>query len=116
MKDLTDRQLFCLDVIRGSIATRGYPPTLREIGEAMDIASTNGVNDHLRRLVSKKYIARNGLKSRAIVLLEKARARDDGSRPPTWGTFIARRRCMRCATFTFSDRCCKCKRGELEIA
>ena len=47
---LTDRQKEVLDFIQESIGTRGYPPTLREIGERMGIRSTNGVNDHLKAL------------------------------------------------------------------
>ena len=42
---LTDRQRAVLEFISQSIERRGYPPTLREIGEHMGIRSTNGVND-----------------------------------------------------------------------
>ncbi len=44
---LTQRQRDILDFISASIHERGYPPTLREIGERFHIRSTNGVNDHL---------------------------------------------------------------------
>src|SRR5688572_20330604 len=63
---LTDRQKEVLDFIQESIGTRGYPPTLREIGERMGIRSTNGVNDHLKALEKKGYLAREDLKSRAL--------------------------------------------------
>ncbi len=53
MQGLTHRQQMVLDFIRESIADRGYPPTLREIGARMGIRSTNGVNDHLRALERK---------------------------------------------------------------
>jgi repressor LexA len=55
-----------LDFIRESIADRGYPPTLREIGARMGIRSTNGVNDHLRALERKGYLKREDMKSRAL--------------------------------------------------
>ena len=51
---LTDRQQQILDFIGESINARGFPPTLREIGEHFGIRSTNGVNDHLKAL-EKKY-------------------------------------------------------------
>src|SRR5688500_5680120 len=68
---LTDRQKEVLDFIQESIGTRGYPPTLREIGERMGIRSTNGVNDHLKALEKKGYLAREDLKSRALRPLTK---------------------------------------------
>ena len=63
---LTDRQRAVLDFISHSIEERGYPPTLREIGEHMGIRSTNGVNDHLKALEKKGYLEREDLKSRAL--------------------------------------------------
>jgi repressor LexA len=63
---LTDRQRQVLDFISSSITERGYPPTLREIGERLGIRSTNGVNDHLKALEKKGYLAREDLKSRAL--------------------------------------------------
>jgi len=70
MQGLTKRQLQTLDFIRQSINQRGYPPTLREIGEHMGIRSTNGVNDHLRALERKGYLRREDMKSRALKLVE----------------------------------------------
>jgi repressor LexA len=64
--ELTDRQKQVLTFIQESIRLRGYPPTLREIGERMGIRSTNGVNDHLKALEKKGYLAREDLKSRAL--------------------------------------------------
>jgi len=63
---LTDRQREILDFITRSITSRGYPPTLREIGTHFGIRSTNGVNDHLRALEKKGYLQREDLKSRAL--------------------------------------------------
>jgi repressor LexA len=72
MQGLTKRQSQTLDFIRRSINERGYPPTLREIGEHMGIRSTNGVNDHLRALERKGYLRREDMKSRALKLVEAA--------------------------------------------
>ncbi len=66
MKRLTDRQKQILNYITSYIDDNGYPPTIREIGSAMSIHSTNGVNDHLKALARKGYLVRNGLKSRAM--------------------------------------------------
>ncbi len=70
MQGLTKRQEQTLEFIRRSIEDRGYPPTLREIGEHMGIRSTNGVNDHLRALERKGYLTREDMKSRALKLVE----------------------------------------------
>jgi len=70
MQGLTKRQEQTLDFIKSSIGDRGYPPTLREIGEHMGIRSTNGVNDHLRALERKGYLTREDMKSRALKLVE----------------------------------------------
>lgn len=66
MQGLTPRQREILDFIEARIASCGYPPTIREIGEEMGIRSTNGVNDHLKALERKGYLKREGLKSRAL--------------------------------------------------
>ncbi len=71
MQGLTKRQAQTLDFIRQSIEQRGYPPTLREIGESMGIRSTNGVNDHLRALERKGYLRREDMKSRALRLVQQ---------------------------------------------
>jgi len=89
MQKLTHRQEMVLQYIQSSITERGYPPTLREIGNFMGIRSTNGVNDHLRALERKGYLTREDMKSRALrptVLDFKANGNgahagaDDGSR------------------------------------
>jgi len=70
---LTDRQLEVLRFIVQQIEDDGYPPTIREIGEALDIRSTNGVNDHLKALEKKGYLTRDPVKSRALIPAERAR-------------------------------------------
>ena len=70
---ITDRQLEVLRFIVRQIEENGYPPTIREIGEALDIRSTNGVNDHLKALERKGYLTRDPVKSRALIPAERAR-------------------------------------------
>ena len=65
-KELTDRQVEVLEYIIDHIQTTGFPPTIREIGEQLEIKSTNGVNDHLKALERKGYLSREDAKSRAI--------------------------------------------------
>ena len=65
---LTLRQKQILAYLRDHIATRGYPPTFREIGLAMGIGSPNGVNCHLKVLQKKGFLTRTKNRSRAIQL------------------------------------------------
>ena len=73
MDGMTDRQLEVLRFIAREIEERGYPPTIREIGEALDIRSTNGVNDHLKALERKGFLTRDPVKSRALIPTASAR-------------------------------------------
>jgi len=73
MNPLTDRQLEVLRFIAQQIEECGYPPTIREIGEALDIRSTNGVNDHLKALERKGFLTRDPVKSRALIPTPQAR-------------------------------------------
>jgi repressor LexA len=54
--DLSPRQRDVLDFISSTLAHRQVPPTYREIGDALGIASTNGVADHVKALIKKGYI------------------------------------------------------------
>jgi repressor LexA len=83
MHGLTDRQLEVLRFIARQIEERGYPPTIREIGEALDIRSTNGVNDHLKALERKGYLSRDPVKSRALIPSPAAREVLGGEAVPT---------------------------------
>jgi repressor LexA len=74
MNGLTERQLEVLRFIARQIDDAGYPPTIREIGEALDIRSTNGVNDHLKALERKGYLSRDPVKSRALIPTDAARS------------------------------------------
>lgn len=68
---LTDRQRAVLDHIRSKTTEQGYAPTLREIGEALGMKSTNGVQDHVKALEKKGYIRRTYGTARSIVLTER---------------------------------------------
>ena len=54
--DLSPRQRDVLDFISSTLAHRQVPPTYREIGDALGIASTNGVADHVKALIKKGYL------------------------------------------------------------
>ena len=69
---LTPRQRDVLDVIRRGAAERGRPPTLREIGAALGVASTNAVRDHLQALQEKGYLRREGRSARGLQLVGPA--------------------------------------------
>lgn len=86
MKELTDRQYEVLGCIAESLAETGYPPTIREIGEKLQIRSTNGVNDHLKALERKGYIERDDAKSRAVTLTASGWLALGVDGPPPRGT------------------------------
>src|SRR5229473_2240818 len=67
---LTERQREIYDFIRDKIETRGYGPTVREIGLAFGIKSPNGVMCHLKALEKKGLIIREGFSARAIQLVD----------------------------------------------
>jgi repressor LexA len=67
---LTDRQRQIYEFIRRQIESRGYGPTVREIGEEFHIQSPNGVMCHLKALVKKGLILRQDNKARAIQLVD----------------------------------------------
>lgn len=63
---LTDRQRTILEVIRASVTTRGYPPSIREIGDAVGLTSTSSVAHQLRTLERKGYLRRDANRPRAV--------------------------------------------------
>ena len=73
MEELTERQTQILNFIVRETEDRGFPPTIREIGEEMQIRSTNGVNDHLKALERKGYLTRGEQQSRSLVPTKRAR-------------------------------------------
>ena len=63
---LTPRQRKVLEVIRDSVERRGYPPTIREIGEAVGLASTSSVSYQLTTLQKKGFLRRDPSRPRAV--------------------------------------------------
>jgi len=63
---LTDRQLAILKVIEEHMRTRGYPPSVREIGQEVGLTSTSTVHAHLGTLQRLGYLRRDPTKPRAI--------------------------------------------------
>jgi len=68
--DLSLRQTNILDFIKEEIRKKGYPPAVREIGEAVGLASSSTVHGHLQTLEDKGYIRRDPTKPRAIEILD----------------------------------------------
>ena len=66
---LTPRQRRVLDVVRDSVASRGYPPSMREIGDAVGLTSSSSVSHQLRMLQSKGFIRRDPNRPRALEVL-----------------------------------------------
>jgi repressor LexA len=64
--DLTQRQRAILDFIVESVERRGYPPAVREIGQAVGLASPSTVHAHLQTLEDRGYLRRDPTKPRAI--------------------------------------------------
>ncbi len=69
---LSERQQQVLDYIRKTVADRGYPPSVREIGEAIGLSSPSTVHSHLSALVKVGAIKRDPTKPRAIMIVEEA--------------------------------------------
>lgn len=68
MADLTQRQRAILDYIKAIHADRGYPPSVREIGEAVGLQSPSSVHAQLGTLVDKGYLKKDPSRPRAIVV------------------------------------------------
>lgn len=67
---LTPRQRRVLETIRDSVERRGYPPTMREIGEAVGLASPSSVKHQLTTLERKGYLRRDPNRPRAIEVVD----------------------------------------------
>jgi len=72
ISELSDRQRAIVDFIRDFSAKRKYPPTIREIGQAVGITSTSVVNYNLEALERRGYVERDREKSRGIKLVGDA--------------------------------------------
>lgn len=69
MEKLTKRQSEILDYIKEYMVSHGYPPTIREIGTALNLSSPATIHAHLANLEQKGFIKRQDAKNRAIELL-----------------------------------------------
>lgn len=81
--DLTPRQRAILDHIQRTHAKRGYPPSVREIGEAVGLASPSSVHAQLASLVDKGYLRKDATRPRAIAVTAEAAPATNGRRDPS---------------------------------
>jgi len=88
---LTPRQAEVLACIRDALRREGRPPTLREIGAAVGICSTNGVSEHLRALEAKGFLDRAAGSSRGLRLKEALPSPEPRRRIPLLGRIAAGR-------------------------
>ncbi|OEH84809.1 repressor LexA [Desulfuribacillus stibiiarsenatis] len=70
MKPISKRQTNILNFIKAEVQKKGYPPSVREIGEAVGLASSSTVHGHLSTLEELGYIRRDPTKPRAIEILD----------------------------------------------
>lgn len=70
MKKLTERQKKILEYIKEAVRSKGYPPSVREIGKAVGLTSSSTVHSHLAVLEEAGYIRRDPTKPRAIEILD----------------------------------------------
>src|SRR5690606_9952134 len=68
-KSLSEKQLAILEVIQRSIARHGYPPSMREIGDAVGLKSLSSVTHQLNQLELSGYLRRDAGKTRALEVL-----------------------------------------------
>jgi repressor LexA len=71
---LTERQRQVLDYIRSTVEDRGYPPSVREIGDAVGLSSPSSVHAQLSSLVAAGMIKKDPSKPRAIVVVDETPA------------------------------------------
>lgn len=69
-RELTGRQRQILEYIRSEIHRRGFPPSVREIGEAVGLSSSSTVHSHLAALEEKGFVRRDPSKPRALEVLD----------------------------------------------
>lgn len=77
MEDLSQRQQEILEFIIKETQIKGYPPSVREIGEAVGLSSSSSVHAHLEKLQQLGYIRRDPTKPRAIEVLKPTFESDD---------------------------------------
>ena len=67
---ITDKQKEILEFMKQEILNKGYPPTVRDICEAVQLKSTSSVHSHLETLEKNGYIRRDPTKPRAIAIID----------------------------------------------
>lgn len=67
---ISDKQREILDVIKNDILNKGYPPTVRELCEAVNLKSTSSIHSHLDALEKNGYIRRDPSKPRTIEIID----------------------------------------------
>lgn len=82
---LTARQRLVLDTIRASVEQRGYPPSMREIGEAVGLTSPSSVKHQLTVLERKGYLRRDPNRPRAIEVVHPDDSRTISALRPDFG-------------------------------
>ncbi len=75
-QDLSERQARILDYIREVTRVRNYPPSVREIGEAVGLSSSSTVHNHLNQLERRGLIKRDPSKSRTVQLVDSLQVED----------------------------------------
>jgi repressor LexA len=83
VEGLTERQRETLQLIAEMVDQRGYPPSVREIGEALGLASSSTVHSHLQALQRKGYLRIDPTKPRAIEVMFDAETELPIERRPT---------------------------------
>ncbi len=78
---LTPRQRRVLDTIRQSVESRGYPPSMREIGDSAGLASPSSVAHQLSALERKGFLRRDPNRPRAIEVIEPGLTSESGTSP-----------------------------------
>ncbi|MGH2830813.1 MAG: transcriptional repressor LexA [Actinomycetota bacterium] len=81
MSEVTGRQRQILEFIRDTTADRGYPPSVREIGEAVGLNSPSSVHAQLATLAEKGYLAKDAARPRTITLRMDSSGIPVGERP-----------------------------------
>ncbi|MGY5763825.1 transcriptional repressor LexA [Brachybacterium sp. DNPG3] len=81
LASLTPRQRLVLETIQDSIASRGYPPTMREIGDAVGLTSSSSVSHQLQALERKGLLRRDPKRPRAMEVVLPAEAAEEDLPP-----------------------------------
>src|SRR5213594_2779892 len=87
--DLTPRQRRIVDFIADTVRDRGYPPTVREIGEAVGLTSSSSVHSQLANLERRGLLTKDPTKPRAIGLSGPGPGTDRGVQVPLVGRIAA---------------------------